>query len=157
MKYFIRFFGGTHNIMKKVGVEERFIADFESLDEALEELDIINSIKERKNLRSKKMLHLVLKHKWYDMIASGVKKEEYRAITPYWENRFIEQKLFSYRYGYSKNGVIFKEYKYVTFHKGYSNTTMTFKIDCIKIGLGNPEWGAPVEDVFIIQLGERIE
>ena len=25
-----------------------------------------------------KTLHLVLKHKWYDMIESGEKKEEYR-------------------------------------------------------------------------------
>ena len=25
------------------------------------------------------------------------------------------------------------------------------------IGKGNPEWGAPNEDVFIIKLGERIE
>ena len=29
-----------------------------------------------------KTLDLVLKHKWYDMIACGEKKEEYRAIKP---------------------------------------------------------------------------
>ena len=37
-------------------------------------------------------LHLVLKSKWYDMIASGEKKEEYRAITPYWANRIWEKR-----------------------------------------------------------------
>ena len=31
-----------------------------------------------------KVLHLVLKRKWYDMIASGEKIEEYREIKPYW-------------------------------------------------------------------------
>lgn len=36
-----------------------------------------------------KILHLTLKKKWFDMIASGEKKEEYREIKPYWEKRFI--------------------------------------------------------------------
>ena len=31
-----------------------------------------------------KTLHLVLKHKWYDMIARGEKKEEYRSISSFW-------------------------------------------------------------------------
>lgn len=30
--------------------------------------------------KQKKTLHLVLKSQWYDMIASGEKKEEYREI-----------------------------------------------------------------------------
>jgi hypothetical protein len=33
------------------------------------------------------VLPLVLKGKWYDMIASGEKTEEYRAYTPYWRCR----------------------------------------------------------------------
>lgn len=28
-------------------------------------------------------LHLVLKHKWFEMIACGRKREEYRALTIY--------------------------------------------------------------------------
>lgn len=35
-----------------------------------------------------KTLHLTLNKKWFDMIAAGVKKEEYREIKPYWERRF---------------------------------------------------------------------
>ena len=34
-----------------------------------------------------KTLYLVLKSKWYDMIASGEKREEYREVKPYWKKR----------------------------------------------------------------------
>ena len=32
-----------------------------------------------------KYLQLTLKKKWFDLILSGEKKEEYREIKPYWE------------------------------------------------------------------------
>lgn len=35
------------------------------------------------------MLVLPIKKKWFDMIASGEKKEEYREIKPYWTSRFV--------------------------------------------------------------------
>ncbi len=35
-------------------------------------------------------LYLPLKRKWYDMIRSGEKPEEYRAITPYWIRRLTD-------------------------------------------------------------------
>lgn len=34
-----------------------------------------------------KILHLTLTKKWFDMILSGEKKEEYREITKYWKVR----------------------------------------------------------------------
>lgn len=34
-------------------------------------------------------LVLVLKKKWFDMIDSGIKKEEYREIKDYWIRRLI--------------------------------------------------------------------
>ena len=37
-----------------------------------------------------KILHLNLKAKWYDMIESGIKKEEYREIKPFWEKGFLK-------------------------------------------------------------------
>lgn len=37
-----------------------------------------------------KILHLVLKKKWFDLIASGVKTEEYRDVKPYWEKRLLD-------------------------------------------------------------------
>ena len=37
-----------------------------------------------------KILDLSLTYKWYDMIVSGEKKEEYREIKDYWIKRFID-------------------------------------------------------------------
>lgn len=36
-----------------------------------------------------KTLHLNLKKEWFDLISSGVKKEEYREIKQYWSDRFV--------------------------------------------------------------------
>ena len=36
-----------------------------------------------------KILDLPLKKEWYNMIESGIKKEEYREIKPYWCNRLL--------------------------------------------------------------------
>lgn len=45
----------------------------------------------------------------------------------------------------------------VCFHKGYTNTTMTFAIEGKSYGYGNPEWGAPKDrKVLKIQLGKRL-
>lgn len=122
-----------------------------------------------------KILDLVLKGKWYDMIASGEKREEYREIKPYWEKRLLDYKgLSDYyqknRYELSVKRLFFphrplienvcgafpRGYTHVRFHRGYTNTTMLFKCEGILIGKGNPTWGAPEEEVFIIKLGERI-
>lgn len=36
----------------------------------------------------KRILHLTLKKVYFDLTATGVKKTEYRDITPYWTSRF---------------------------------------------------------------------
>lgn len=96
-------------------------------------------------------LHLVLKTKWYNMIESGEKTEEYRENNAYWANRLNN----------GNRGFISEKYREhfdtVRFHKGYSNTTMVFQITGITIGRGRTEWGAPADrDVFIIKLGEKL-
>ena len=51
----------------------------------------------------KKILHLTLKKKWFDKIASGEKTKEFREIKPYWTTR-LEGKIFDeihFRNGYS--------------------------------------------------------
>lgn len=45
-------------------------------------------------------LVLTIKKKWFDMILSGKKTEEYREIKPYWETRFIN--YFGKHYDFSK-------------------------------------------------------
>ena len=42
------------------------------------------------------MLTLPIKKKWFDMIFSGEKKEEYREIKPYYETRFMYDILIVY-------------------------------------------------------------
>ena len=127
-----------------------------------------------------KILDLVLKHKWYDMIASGEKREEYREIKPYWFKRLIcydpeeyydgnpiscyfrEDGAFdtpskAINWDLTYGGILeFKDFTHIRFHLGYTSTTMLFKCEDIGIGKGNPAWGAPEEEVFIIKLGERV-
>ena len=121
-----------------------------------------------------KILHLVLIGKWYDMIASGEKTEEYRALTPYWCNRLIEKygdywkeecatypkdKLSKEYINQWKEELKFEGYTHydiVCFHRGYTNTTMTFEYETLDVDKGKEEWGAPKEPVFIIKLGKRL-
>lgn len=37
-------------------------------------------------------IHLPIKRKWFDMIASGVKKEEYREIKKHWVSRLVDER-----------------------------------------------------------------
>lgn len=129
-----------------------------------------------------KVLDLVLKSKWYDMINSGEKKEEYREFKPYWIKRLCDNPQFdkngnicgkrpidndtlemceNYNLNlieeFNKGNMIAKDYTQVRFHKGYTSTTMDFIINDIIVGKGNVLWRAPDnEDVFIIKLGKRV-
>lgn len=86
-----------------------------------------------------KILHLVLKKRWYDMIASGEKTEEYREIKPYWSNR------------------LFKGYTHVCFHLGYTANTMLFPIIGIAGDTGKEEWGAEKgKTYYVIKLGKEV-
>ena len=69
-------------------------------------------------------LDLVLKYKWYDMIESGEKPEEYRDIQK-WRKRIIG-----------------KPFTHVRFHRGYTSRVMYKRIESISVGTGNPDWGA---------------
>lgn len=102
--------------------------------------------------KDNKTLHLVLKKQWWDMIESGVKKEEYRSISEYWIKRLTLGK-------FRGNGCLdsYKPYKEVCFHLGYTNVTMKFEIACITQGLGVKEWGGGNMRVFIISLGKRLK
>jgi hypothetical protein len=93
-------------------------------------------------------LHLTLKRQWFEMIQSGEKKEEYREIKPHWTSRlWKDDSVWS----------DFRHYTHIQFTNGYSKNSPSFTIECngIRIGRGNPEWGAPTDrDVFILSLGK---
>lgn len=95
----------------------------------------------------KDTLRLPITGKWYDMILSGVKKEEYRDIKPYYKSRL--QNL---------DGT-FKQFKYVEFVNGYGHRCPRAKFECLGIteGLGNIDWGAPFVFCYIISIGNLIE
>ena len=97
-------------------------------------------------------LKLVLKKEWYDMIDSGVKTEEYRELTDYWETRLWE-------FDNCTDDSWPREYDEVTFYLGYAKNrpSMTFKWLGTSIQQGRPEWGArPGKYYFVIKLGERL-
>ena len=89
--------------------------------------------------RNRNLLDLVLEHKWYDMIAAGEKPEEYRAHSAYWDRR-IGDKVAT--------GNLWPR---VRFRRGYTSTSMTFRLTGIADGVGNPRWGAPVDPCWIIR------
>ncbi|MBD5427502.1 MAG: ASCH domain-containing protein [Treponema sp.] len=114
-------------------------------------------------MKDPKTLHLVLKHKWWDMIERGEKKEEYRAFTEYWTKRILvltkqgQLKVHFFRHLDEKEIVEYKDFDAICFHKGYTNTTLTFENEGIEINYGREEWGAePDKLYFVIKLGKRI-
>lgn len=110
----------------------------------------------------KDTLYLPLKAKWYEMIESGVKTEEYREIKPYWIKRFCHLwDMCGNGGGHCsdcfKNPIV-KPKPYVQFSYGYTKRTMAFEVKSICTGYGKPEWGAPKDrDVFIIALGRKLK
>jgi hypothetical protein len=57
-----------------------------------------------------KILHLTLYKKWFNEIASGVKKEEYRDVKPYWTKRIVGRDYdeIHFRNGYAKDAPLIK-------------------------------------------------
>ena len=99
------------------------------------------------------ILPLVLKKRWYDMIASGVKKEEYRQYKDFWITRIEKWQDSRFSNNLQKVDVI-------AFSCGYKKPDMFFVCDRILIKEGtpkHPEWGEPNIRHFALGLGERIE
>jgi len=91
-----------------------------------------------------KTLHLTLKRKWFDMIKSGEKKEEYREIKPFWTKRFNNIRCSS------------EPTKTVTFSNGYHKDRDQFVIElkAIYIRHGRLDWGAEEDtNYFVLKLG----
>jgi len=108
--------------------------------------------------KDKKILYLPLKKEWYDMIDSGIKKEEYRLINKYWTSRLCTKNKDG-EYECTK-----EKFNCVEFTLGYpkkDDTTkrMRFEIEKIYPNKGGiKEWGAnPDEIYFVIKLGKRIK
>ena len=122
------------------------------------------------------ILDLSLKYKYYDDIEAGIKPEEYREKSRYYNCRLYDCTLGDpgrrdcclegidgqfvatcpcYKCKWSKP----RHYDAVRFHRGQgSRTTMLIECKDISVGYGNPDWGAPTDrEVFIIKLGKRLQ
>lgn len=126
------------------------------------------------------MLVLPIKKKWYDMLLSGEKKEEYRELKPYYTKRFLTA-VQKYQLQKFKDGLCgdkswydcvkqdvgtsenincetflecVKTHKlkmYVIFRNGYSKKSPSFAAMVeISIGTGNPEWGAVPNEEYYV-------
>lgn len=97
-------------------------------------------------------LTLPLKRKWFDMIKSGVKKEEYREINRYWVSRLVAAMV-----PFTGTVLSFTNFGTLVFTLGYpkaddTERRLVFKNPQIRIGEGKPEWGAePGKQYFVIE------
>ena len=93
------------------------------------------------------MLTLPIKKKWFDMIKSGEKKEEYREIKPYYDSRF-------FRLIAKDNSIKAETVTKVKFRNGYSKNSPSVVCNVeITTGYGKAEWGAePGKKYFILKI-----
>lgn len=90
-----------------------------------------------KLLENKPSLILPIKGKWYDMIGSGEKREEYREIKPYYTTRLQNIGLLN------ENGLPTGEKRAIILRNGYSATSrQMIVVVSLEIKQGNPAWGA---------------
>lgn len=87
-----------------------------------------------------KILHLTLKKKWFDLIATGEKKQEYRENKPYWQSRL--------------HGKTFNE---IHFRNGYAKDAPFMRVKCGDIHLQTEISPIHSGSVFVIELGDILE
>lgn len=103
------------------------------------------------------VLVLPIKRKWFDMIKSGEKKEEYREIKPYYDNRIgnaVAGASFKYCHpDWIKKLENNKEFD-VIFRNGYSYNSPSIWCTCtFRRGIGKEEWGAiPNKEYYILDI-----
>ena len=106
-----------------------------------------------------RILYLSLKQCWFDMICSGIKKEEYREINDYWTKRLV----VSDAYNLLGDDIEFAKFDYIEFTLGYpaaDDWSRRVRYECkgIKKSCGRSEWGAePGKEYYVISIGERVQ
>ena len=123
----------------------------------------MRKISEREG-RWRAMLTLPIKKKWFDMIVSGEKKEEYREIKPYYDSRFMNAFGFllvggQMVYGEAAPEEIRKPWPVsVVFRNGYSKDSPEVVCKCtLQFGKGKPEWGAEPGKLYYVLKIEKVE
>jgi hypothetical protein len=106
-----------------------------------------------KNLSQKPILHLNVKSKWFEMIASGEKTEEYRLIKPFW-NRIFSCYIKIKGKFYHPTDIV------ICFSNGFQKDRKQIFLECTGLFVreGKEEWGAiPGEQHYVLKLGKVIK
>lgn len=103
------------------------------------------------------MLTLPIKKRWFDMILSGEKTEEYREIKPYYISRFKTYipDIGNVKIIRLKSGTGFIPISdEIIFRNGYSINSPSIKCKVeINKGYGKEEWGAnPNKKYFVLKI-----
>lgn len=101
---------------------------------------------------------LILTKKWFDLILSGEKLEEYREIKPYWLRRLVDN-WEDYDDSHVFEGEYRKAYGFIKFKNGYGADVPSFFIEWKGLEVKTPEPGwAPDEFLgkkyFALKLGK---
>lgn len=112
--------------------------------------------------RADGVLRVVLTGKWFDMIESGEKLEEYRGR--HWAMRLLTDLAYDLnRFGWDagywtpRECYDFRDYHTFAASRGYTSRILTRKIKRIRWGAPRPEWSgdAVTGECFIIELGDK--
>ena len=95
------------------------------------------------------MIILPIKKKWFDMILSGEKKEEYRDIKPFYARRigkYLRNRYTRVLRDFSTDHIVD-----VLFRNGYAGDSPEFWAECeVTIGTGKTEWGAEEGKLYYV-------
>ena len=127
--------------------------------------------KTQKPLLKNTDLQLPVDFRWYDAIVYDGKREEYREITAHWVNRLLGERGYDETYAsevvrrlhvtgraipenieqlFKSENLVALPYETVTFRRGYTSETATFRITGIDIRRGRPEWGAETGKKYFV-------
>lgn len=92
-----------------------------------------------------RILHLTLHRVWFDAIALGVKREEFREVKPYWARRLFE--------AITPNRIEAIRYDEIHFRNGYAKSAPWMRVEWkgVKLGIFRGE------HVYAIQLGKVLK
>lgn len=107
-----------------------------------------------------RILRLSLKKKWFDMIASGIKKEEYRDVKPWATSRLFRISSYDEGDGIKSTICAARGYDFVEFKNGYGKNAPVvvtkFVSVCQRLRPKHMEWGEPDTPHYVIELGEKM-
>ena len=116
-----------------------------------------------------KTLTLTLKRKWFELIKSGVKLEEYREISEFWRKRLVDEISLVREFNTTDDSNMTcgelvekhtRNFDTLVFTLGYPKAEDTerrliFKNPKIRTDTGNPDWGAESGKVYFVITWEK--